>query len=75
MGVLTLEMATCEGLSSHLKEETNKVYEDPEKWKFWLKLILETCTDPLILGLGEHFLYVGKRIDPQELHRRSTSHA
>ena len=60
-GVKTLEMATCEGLSSHLKEETNKIYEDRKKWNFWLKLILKTCTDPAILGLGEHFLYVGRR--------------
>ncbi len=61
-GVETLEMATCEGLSSHLKEETNKIYEDARKWKFWLTLILRTCTDPHILGLGEHFVYIGKRI-------------
>ncbi len=61
-GVETLEMATCEGLSSHLKEETNKIYEDSKKWKFWLKLILKTCADPAILGLGEHFLYVGRKI-------------
>lgn len=61
-GVETLEMATCEGISSHLKEETNKIYEDSRKWKFWLTLILKTCTDPYILGLGEHFIYVGRRI-------------
>lgn len=61
-GVETLEMATCEGLSSHLKEETNNIYKDSRKWRFWLKLILKTCTDPAILGLGEHFLYVGRRI-------------
>jgi ubiquinone/menaquinone biosynthesis C-methylase UbiE len=61
-GVKTLEMATCEGLSSHLKEETNKIYQDSRKWKFWLTLILKTCTDPYILGLGEHFLYIGRRI-------------
>jgi 2-polyprenyl-3-methyl-5-hydroxy-6-metoxy-1,4-benzoquinol methylase len=60
-GVLKLEMATCEGLSSHLKEETNKIYEDERKWKFWMKLLLKTCTDPAILGLGEHFLYVGRK--------------
>jgi hypothetical protein len=61
-GLVTLDMATCEGLSSHLKEETNKIYEDSEKWKFWLDLILRTCTDPAILGLGEHFLYVGRKV-------------
>jgi 2-polyprenyl-3-methyl-5-hydroxy-6-metoxy-1,4-benzoquinol methylase len=58
----TLDMATCEGLSSHLKEETNKIREDSKKWKFWLDLILRTCTDPAILGLGEHFLYVGRKV-------------
>jgi len=61
-GVKTLEMATCEGLSSHLKDETNSIYEDGRKWKFWLKLIMKTCTDPAILGLGEHFIYVGRRV-------------
>jgi 2-polyprenyl-3-methyl-5-hydroxy-6-metoxy-1,4-benzoquinol methylase len=60
--VETLEMATCEGLSAHLKQETNEIYRDKKKWKFWLDLILKTCTDPAILGLGEHFLYVGKKI-------------
>lgn len=59
--VETIEMATCEGLSSHLKEETNKIYENSTKWKFWLTLILKTCNDPNILGLGEHFVYVGRR--------------
>jgi len=61
-GVETLEMATCEGLSSHLQEETNRIYEDKNKWEFWLKIILRTCNDPSILGLGEHFLYVGRKI-------------
>lgn len=61
-GVETLEMATCEGLSSHLKEETNRIYEDKKKWNFWLKILLRTCDDPNILGLGEHFLYVGRKI-------------
>ena len=58
-GVKTLEMATCEGLSSHLQEETNRLYEDKEKWRRWLEILLRTCNDPFILGLGEHFLYVG----------------
>ena len=59
--VETLEMATCEGLSSHLQEETNEIYGDKEKWQRWLKILLRTCNDPNILGLGEHFLYVGRR--------------
>lgn len=60
-GVETIEMATCEGLSSHLQEETNTIYEDKEKWGRWLRLILRTCNDPYILGLGEHFLYIGRK--------------
>jgi len=61
-GVETLEMATCEGLSSHLQDETNMIYEDKEKWERWLGILLRTCNDPFILGLGEHFLYVGRRM-------------
>jgi hypothetical protein len=60
-GLTTLEMATCEGLSSHLQNETNKICEDRRKWKFWLDILLKTCSDPAIIGLGEHFLYVGKK--------------
>ncbi len=60
-GVETLTMATCQGLSSSLKEATNKLYRDKEKWGRWLKILLQTCTDPCIIGLGEHFLYIGER--------------
>jgi len=60
-GVKTLEMATCEGLSSHLQGATNKLYRDKEKWKKWTELVLRTCTDPVLLGMGEHFLYVGRK--------------
>ncbi len=60
-GVETLEMATCEGLSSHLKGSTNRLYRDKAKWARWKELILKTCTDPILLGMGEHFLYVGRK--------------
>ena len=60
-GVETVEMATCEGLSSHLKEATNLISEDKEKWDFWLQILYKTCSDPHILGLGEHFIYVGRK--------------
>lgn len=60
-GVQTITMATCQGLSSSLKEATNKLFKDKEKWRRWLQILLQTCTDPCILGLGEHFLYVGRK--------------
>jgi SAM-dependent methyltransferase len=61
VGVETLEMVSCEGLSSRLQEATNKLYEKKEKWNRWLKLILETCDDPTILGISDHILYVGRK--------------
>ena len=60
-GAKTLEMATCEGLSSHLQGPTNRLYRDKAKWARWKELILKTCTDPVLLGTGEHFLYVGRK--------------
>jgi len=60
-GVQTLDMATCEGLSSHLQEQTNTIYNDTAKWNRWLEILLRSCTDPSIIGVGEHTLYVGKK--------------
>jgi len=60
-GVETLKVATCEGLSSHLQGPTNKLYKDKEKWTKWLEIVLNTCADPVLLGMGEHFLYVGQK--------------
>lgn len=61
LGVQTLEMVSCEGLSSRLQEATNKLYRKKEKWHRWLKLVLETCDDPSILGMGDHILYIGRK--------------
>ena len=60
-GVKTLQMATCEGLSSHLQGPTNKLYGDKEKWTKWIGIILKTCADPVLLGMGEHLLYIGQK--------------
>ena len=60
-GVQTLDMATCEGLSSHFQEQTNAIYNDAAKWNRWLKIVLQSCNDPCLLGLSEHLLYVGRK--------------
>ena len=60
-GVETVDMAACEGLSAHLQEETNKLYEDKEKWERWVEIILQTCNDPSIIGVSEHILYIGRK--------------
>jgi SAM-dependent methyltransferase len=60
-GVETLELASCEGLSAHLEEATNSLYEDKEKWEKWFQIVLNTCTEPSIVGMGEHILFVGRK--------------
>lgn len=61
-GVETLEVASCEGLSAHLQRATNALYRDKENWKVWFQTLLDTCTEPSILGVGEHILFVGRRM-------------
>ncbi|MFQ6127541.1 MAG: class I SAM-dependent methyltransferase [Thermoplasmata archaeon] len=60
-GVRTLRVASCEGLSAHLQRATNSLYKDRKNWERWFKIVLETCTDPSILGVGQHILYVGRK--------------
>ena len=60
-GLLRLDLAGCEGLSSNLEEATNRVAEDPEKWRAWLDLVFETSSDSSIADLSEHILYVGRK--------------
>jgi ubiquinone/menaquinone biosynthesis C-methylase UbiE len=60
-GLRTVTLATCEGLSAHLEQATNKVYGNKEKWTCWLKILLQTCTDPSLIGVGNHLLYVGRK--------------
>jgi hypothetical protein len=56
-----LEMAGLEGLSSHHRKETNRLYKDREKWKMWMEILLKTCTHPSIVGSSEHFLLVCRK--------------
>ena len=60
-GVQTLDLAGLEGLSSHHRKETNKLHKDSEKWKMWVEMLLNTCTDPSVVGSSEHFLLVCRK--------------
>jgi S-adenosylmethionine-dependent methyltransferase len=62
-GVQTITLATCQGLSSDLIEDTNALNKDKKQWRLWLSTILQTCTDPHIIGLGPSLLYIGRKID------------
>ena len=59
-GLITLEMVGCEGLSTGLSAATNTVAEDPTKWERWVELVLETATEPAIVDMAEHILYIGR---------------
>ena len=59
-GLTTLEMVGCEGLSTGLFEATNTVAEDPIKWERWVELVLETATEPAVVDLASHILYIGR---------------
>ncbi len=59
-GLITLQMVGCEGLSTGLPEATNKVAEDPAKWERWLELILATASEPAIVDMAAHILYIGR---------------
>jgi ubiquinone/menaquinone biosynthesis C-methylase UbiE len=61
LGVQTLTLASCEGLSSDLEEDTNRLYKERKNWRRWLEILLQACTDPCITGLGTHLLYVGRK--------------
>jgi S-adenosylmethionine-dependent methyltransferase len=61
-GLQTLTLATCQGLSSDLEEDTNILYTNRRNWRKWLGIHLRTCTDPCILGFGNHLLYVGRKV-------------
>ena len=48
-----------EGVMRYFARKRN---EDEEKWGRWLDILIETCNDPAILGLSDHFLYIGKKV-------------
>jgi len=55
-----LERAGLEGLSSHHKEEANRLYKGEEKWKMWSDVPPKTCRQPSVVGSTEHLL-VGRK--------------
>jgi ubiquinone/menaquinone biosynthesis C-methylase UbiE len=60
-GLEIILMAGAEGLSEGLPEATNVVFEDQEKWERWTQLVLETSTDPTVVDMSGHMLYIGRK--------------
>jgi ubiquinone/menaquinone biosynthesis C-methylase UbiE len=59
-GLKTVTMAGCQGLSTSLVEATNRVAEDEAKWQVWIDLLLRTSTEPAVIDMAEHILYIGR---------------
>lgn len=59
-GLITIEMAGCEGLFTGLAEATNLQAQHEAKWKRWVELVLQTSAEPGVMDMAEHILYVGR---------------
>lgn len=60
-GLRTLEMAGCQGLSSACNEETNLLAQDEERWRRWLNVLISTASEPAVVDMSEHMLYIGRK--------------
>lgn len=62
-GLVTVEMAGCEGLSTGLRESSNQLKEDGARWARWMEVVLKTASEPAIVDMAGHILYVGRKLD------------
>ncbi len=60
-GLELILMAGAQGSSDGLMAQTNDLYEDEEKWRIWEKLIIKISTDPTVVGISSHMLYLGRK--------------
>jgi len=58
-GFRTVALAAAEGFAAFQELAVNRLPDG--QWADWLRLIVETCTDPDLLGAAAHHLYVGRR--------------
>ena len=62
VGLQTVEMRACEGLSANFGDATNALPEHEDgRWEEWLRIWEATRHDPAVIATSEHFLYVGKK--------------
>lgn len=60
-GLTTIAMAGCQGLSTGLEHDTDRLKNDEEKWQRWLKLLFDTASEPAVVDMAEHILYIGRK--------------
>ena len=67
-GIETVGLRALEGLSSHLPEATNALKDhDDGRWERWLEVLDQTQHDPAVIAISEHFLYIGRRPERDQL--------
>ena len=59
-GLTTLEVVGCQGLSANLPEATNRLAEEPDKWRRWSELLAQYSADAAVADIAEHILYIGR---------------
>jgi len=62
-GLTTIQMVGCEGLSTGLAEATNALGQDAAKWAQWTQIVNRTCTEPAVVDMAEHILYLGRKAE------------
>ena len=60
-GVEVLEMVGLEGISSHHRQELNRIARNEPQWQAWRQTHFKTCTHPSVVGLSEHMLLVARK--------------
>jgi ubiquinone/menaquinone biosynthesis C-methylase UbiE len=61
-GASVLQMVGLEGLASGHQKETNRLFKKyPAAWKIWWETHLKTCTDPVSVGISEHFMIICRK--------------
>ena len=58
-GFHTVALAAAEGFAAFAEEAVNRLTDD--QWAAWRQLLIETCTQPALLGAAAHILYVGRK--------------
>jgi len=62
-GLRVCERVGCEGLANHLPLENLEVLETHERYgPAWKDILLETCTDPSVIGISNHLLVVAEKV-------------
>lgn len=59
-GLQTITMLGCESLSTGMIEETNRLAEDPARWAIWEALLFQHASDPAVVDMSGHILYIGR---------------